>query len=279
MIFTQTIQETDVLTLADFFVNAALLVVTLVSAICAFLAYFHQKNRSKKDTACRLASHYADIILEENKLVSSVYKGAELDSYIKNTIDMKAIRHFDHQELKVILQERNIDYDTFRRKLAEIDPSIILNCRILRAGSVSERETTYASFMRTDEQTGAQYICNEALLRMDLNQEIDDLLNQLEWFAMNCRYGLADEALLYQPLHQTFLSIVWMLYPTISIRNRTGDSKLYTNIIWLFLKWRKRLDQIIGRTMRKKEFLMKMADKAQGMAEAIRVKIYSGKSL
>ena len=279
MTVEEILEGTDVISLASFCVNAVLLMVTSVSVICAFLAYFHQKNRGKKDTACTLAAHYADIILGENKFVSSVYKGAQLDCYINSTIKMNELRHFDNQELKSILDDRGIKYDDFMRKLTEIDPFVILNCRILREGSVSERESTYAGYVKEDPKTGTRTIRNEAFLRMDLEQEINDLLNQLEWFAMNCRYGLADEALLYQPLHHTFLSMVWMLYPTICMKNKTGDSKLYTNVIWLFLKWRKRLDRIISKTQRKQRWLENMAEIAKKMARSTRVKDYSGKRL
>lgn len=279
MTIEEILAKPDVINLANFCVNAALLVVTSVSVICAFLAYFHQKDRSKKDTACALASHYADIILEENKFVSSVYKGAQLDGYISSTIKMDELRHFDCQELKNILEKRGIDHDEFRRKLSEIDPFIILNCRILREGSISERDSTYAGYVKVDKESGKRTIRNEAYLYMDLNQEIDDLLNQLEWFAMNCRYGLADEKLLYQPLHHTYLSMVWMLYPTISLRNKTGKSKLYTNVVWLFLKWRKRLNRMIGKAERKQKLLENMAEMAKKMARSTRVKDYSGKRL
>lgn len=279
MTVEEILTEADVIELANFCVNAVLLIVTLVSVICAFLAYFHQKNRSKKDTACELVSHYADVILGENKFVSNVYKGAQLDSYINSTIKMDELKHFDCQELRSILENRGVDYNAFRCKLSEIDPFIILNCRILREGSVNERESTYAGYVKEDPESGERSIRNEAFLRMDLNQEIDDLLNQLEWFAMNCRYGLADEKLLYQPLHHTFLSMVWMLYPTISLRNKTGKSKLYTNIVWLFLKWRRRLNRMIGRAERKQKMLENMAEIAKKMAKSTRVKDFTGTRL
>lgn len=37
--------------------DLGMLVITVVSVLCAFMAYRHQKKRSKKETACKLAKY------------------------------------------------------------------------------------------------------------------------------------------------------------------------------------------------------------------------------
>ena len=49
--------------------------------------------------------------------------------------------------------------------------------------------------------------------------------------------GIADEDTVYQSLHQSFLSIIKVLYVDIATRNQTGKDKYYTNIIKLYNNW------------------------------------------
>lgn len=89
---------------------------------------------------------------------------------------------------------------------------------------------------------------------------------------MNCKYGLADEELLYQSLHQTYISTVWLLYFFISHENENNEDKLYTNVCWLFLKWRDRLMEIRDRKEAEKQGYL-------DRAKAVKAKVYEGSSL
>ena len=64
------------------------------------------------------------------------------------------------------------------------------------------------------------------------------LLNNIEYFAMNFTHQTADESVVYQSLHSTYLSIMRILYFDIAQNNETGEEKLYTNAIDLFNIWR-----------------------------------------
>ena len=99
------------------------------------------------------------------------------------------------------------------------------------------------------------------------NKDKEDLLNQLEWFGMNFQYEVADETLLYQSLHKTYLSLVWMLYPIISYNNVNNEDKLFTNVVWLFDKWRSRLDRITTKAQNKKRAIQKKADRRRIKAD------------
>ena len=121
---------------------------------------------------------------------------------------------------------------------------------------------------------------------MDFLDKVSDTLNNLEWFSMSCRYGISDEEILYQSLHSTFLSTIWMLYFYISDLNGTNEDKLFTNIIWLFDKWRKRLIDIqkdAEKQQAKAERKIKTAERKKAAAEQelkqIRPKVHSGKPL
>ena len=280
--FVINITGIDISTVA----NVLMVLIAGVSAFYAYRAYKHQRERSRKEAACKLASHYAEVILEKDAFISSVYRTMGLDEYIHKTINMNDMEEFDREELEAILKKQGIELDAFMKKLSTIDPFVILQNSMLRERSAADRCTTYSEYIVVDEETGERRIKNETYLVSDFYQEIIDLLNQLEWFGMNFQYGLADEELLYQSLHQTFLSTVWRLYPWISSNNVNNEDKTYTNVIWLFDIWRKRLANIKNtadneRKEREKtaEIARRMAEKASKDATSVKSKVFKGDAL
>lgn len=260
--------------LAGLVVNVAMLFVTVVSVACAFIAYFHQKNRSKKDAACQLAKYYADTILEQYSFIASVYRRAGLDVKIQKAIDFNDLHYLDRMELEAILKKKNIDYAAFLKEVNEIDPVIILRCKSLR--TKVERQSAFGELVDKYEKTNTLDENDKEFLRKLLNQSITDFLNSLEWFCMNCQYSLADEEILYQSLQKTFLSAVWLMAPRICNVNVKTADKLYTNVIWLFGKWRKRLKKMITREKRRQKALTKKVEKYQ---KQMRESIFTGKKL
>lgn len=249
------------------YINIAMALIAFVSAACAFLTYNHQKNRSKKAEACNLAAHYANVILDKNAFIISVFKNTGLDEYISSNISMGDIQSFDRSEMIGLLDQKGITYEGFMEKVWNVDPFVILNCKIARKEMLLDRDIIMADHMVVDDVTGERQLRNEELLMSDFRQEIGELLNLLEWFGMNFRYGIADEELLYQSLHKTYLSMVWMLYPFISYQNTTNEDKLFTNVVWLFDKWRKRLKQILDEAERKKRAHDRKAEKTRARAD------------
>jgi len=69
---------------------------------------------------------------------------------------------------------------------------------------------------------------------------ISSVLNKLEWFSMAFTNRLADEDVVYQSLHQSFIEIVGMLYYRIAYDNKDAHDKFYVNISELFRSWQKR---------------------------------------
>ena len=297
---TECVSNTATDSSLSLYINIAMAVIAFVSAACAFLTYNHQKNRSKKAEACNLAAHYANVILDKHAFITSVFRNSGIDQYIKSNIGMGDIRNFDCSEMTGLLDQKGIAYEEFVKRILNVDPFVILNCRMARKGMLLERDIIMADYVVADEATGEQQIRNETFLVSDFHQEIGELLNQLEWFGMNFQYRIADEGLLYQSLHKTYLSMVWMLYPFISYQNTTNEDKLFTNVIWLFDKWRKRLRRIskkaerkkiarrrraektkarAERTQRKADREREKAEKEKKMAESVKAKIHKGQKL
>lgn len=103
---------------------------------------------------------------------------------------------------------------------------------------------------------------------------------------MSCRYGLADEEMLYQSLHQTYISQVRLLYFYICVNNTTNEDNVYTNLIWLFNVWKTRLKEIqenkLARQAKAKErasILEEQLREAEEEAKHIEPEIYTGSAL
>lgn len=248
--------------------NVLMLILTTVSVYYAFRAYRHQKDRSKKEAACNLAKYYANNIIDKYADIASVFNAAGLAEIVRKALPLRDLREFDKSELEQFLNRCGMTTKDFMDKLRSIDPSIVLNTRMSAACSPEERRKTYDSYTKLGDD-GKPEVINGVFLLLDFEQEISGLLNELEWFAMNCKYGLADEELMYQSLHQTFISTVWMLYFYISHRNVNNEDKLYTNLVWLFIKWRDRLIEITDKTEAVRQAHL---DKAN----AVKAKVYEG---
>ncbi|MDD6642725.1 MAG: hypothetical protein PUF80_00635 [Firmicutes bacterium] len=260
-------------------INSAMLLVTVVSVICAVVAYKHQKKRARKESACKLAQFYAENIIKKYSLVSSVFNICKTFEYIKKSVEIDKIRNFDNEELEKILKAKKIEKKDFLLKATSFDPFVILNCRIAQIELLSDRSRIYSEFVEKSEKDDKLILKNPAFLMNDFSQDITDLLNSLEWFSMNCNYRIADEELLYQSLHQTFISTIWMLYAFIASNNTNNENKMYTNIIDLFNLWRDRLNGIVAHAEKKKKKVDKEEAKIEEKKKKSKAKVFQGKKL
>lgn len=258
-------------------VDVVLLIVTIISVICAFLAYAFQKNKAKKETACRLAKYYAKDILPKLALIFGVLKTDKIDLYIKETVDLTKIKRFTMSELEDMLRIVSISPGDFFKKIFEVHSKSILNAKIALSEDKREVIRQYTNGIENGE---VKMI--DIALKDDFENEVPSILNDLEWFSMNCQYGVADEKLLFQSLHQSFLSAVWLLYPKICLVNQDDpEDKFYTNIIWLFNLWESRIENM----KKKREKKGKKAEKRVRLAKERQEKIanaeniYTGKKL
>lgn len=224
-------------------ISGLLLVVTVVSVIYAIRAYRHQKQRAKKDAACALARVYADVVLSKYKLVNEVAGKSDLLDFVRTLFPMNDISSFSYGEMKRFVRDAGRSMEDVKTKMWTFDPLIVLDAKLVQAKTSDEVRSLQETFSESEPGTQRRVPKNEGILLSQFKAAIVDLMNTLEWFAMNCRYGLADEAIIYQSLHQTYLAMVWLLYFYISSYNTSKTDKYFTNVIWLFERWRKRLNE------------------------------------
>lgn len=262
------------------------LLATIVSAICAFKAYKHQKDRSRKEAACSLARYYAENIIMRHSFVLTVLNFAEVESQAKDLFPYKELFRFDRSEMLTFLNKAGMEYDVAQNIFLNIDPQAILNAKLSYVTSIQEKQCMAREYIVDDKENDGKKLIFTHELQQEFLDKICEFLNDLEWFSMSCRYGISDEEILYQSLHTTFLLTISVLYFYICDKNYTNEDKLFTNIMWLFDKWRDRLVNILDcaeKEQAKAEKKVKAAERKCIVAERelnkIEPKVHSGKAL
>lgn len=280
------LEVSDKIALANCIFTFFFLLATIISVICAFKAYDHQKNRARKEAACDLAKYYAENIIPRNSFVSAVMQLSKLEDKAKDIFPYDELSKFNRGEMMEFLEKKSVSYEEIKAAFLYPDPESILKIMLLRTESVQERQTLLMEYIIPDLEEGKGEINNRNLLQYSFVTKAHSFLNDLEWFSMSCRYGVADEEILYQSLHQTFLSSVWLLYFYICDQNLTNEGKLFTNIIWLFDQWRSRLMNIEREAQKKQAQAQKELEAAEHQRmiaekklQEAQPKVYEGKSL
>ena len=195
-----------------------------------------EKDRIQK--AIDLAGYYKDNILQNTILIKHVYEMVGIKE-ILNKINFQNITHFDIYELEgnISIDDRNaILKAPADKKMTDalIQMSeIIKNWDDCKEVSINEEEGKLVRKMTVEK--------NAILYKFQM--QLNEILNNLEFFAMHFIHGTADDSVIYQSLHQSYIETVQLLYYDISANNIPGESKLYTNVIELYNKWVKEANE------------------------------------
>jgi hypothetical protein len=218
-------------------------VVGIIGAIIAYQNYKSDHKRKGLENAITLAKIYEKEIINEIAWIESVFQISGINKSIyeiinTNTDDLS----FSYDELVMLSKNERIE-ETFYNEFNKIKTNNIdfaygfyHNRSTLSATSVISAKSDGKPKAGTEQQGN-----DENLFKLTLFiNDICDLLNSLEWFAMNFKTKIADESVVYQSLHQTFLSCVRFLYFFIASKNKNMYDKTYTNIQWLYNLWNKK---------------------------------------
>ena len=263
-------------------VNSLILIVAIASAIYAYRAYKHQKDRAKKDAAIALARYYSECIIDRYSFVSDVFRRSGLVDKIKELFPYTKLEDFTYKELCDILESGGVSLEEAIRIFKNVNPFAIYERKVVAAMSPEERqklENAHISFKVDENGESYKSLSDGISLQNELSLKISQQLNDLEWFSMSCRYGLADEEMLYQSLHKTFLSQVWYLYFFIAFGNVVSEDKLFTSVIWLFNVWKKRLIDIQKQTQSKRDKVEADLEALRKKKESVESPVYTGDPL
>lgn len=197
---------------------------TIISVIVSVKAFKDGKVRKSRERAVDLAHFYQQEIIPEIDYVCKVFKGTGALKVL-NSLDLSKFVNFDREELESLLGDK-ITIEDIKILISQI-PVENLRCA---KDYLDKKSTKLSNSKKADEKD----------LRDELFENLNTILNTFEWFSMNFTTGVADESVIYQSLHQTFISNIYLLYFFISTVNNTECDKYYINMIELFNIWRDR---------------------------------------
>lgn len=173
--------------------------------------------------AIDLSEYYKNNILNYYPALKYIFDETGISKIVGN-LRIDQLNDFDIQELKTLFSSEQI------KKLKEIQNSEEFAKTVINANVIYGLKSSIDIKLNSENAMLTAYISNI----------VNELLNNMEFFALHFSHKTADESVIYQSLHQTFLEIVQYNYYEIAERNIDSTSKYYTNVIWLFNIWRNR---------------------------------------
>lgn len=199
-------------------------------------------NKDQIQKAIDLAEYYKNNILCNMYMIKQVYFLTGIKDIV-DKIKKSDMKNFDKHELDELLSASEKD------KLKEIMKSekfyktvafIFRDYDINVLDTVIRRDQNGNIVLDENGQPKKHIEVNKnKVIDLFMNKIVSETLNNLEYFSMHFTYETADDAVIYQSLHKTYLEIVQLLYYDIAINNNNGSDRFYTNVIELYNKWQK----------------------------------------
>lgn len=179
--------------------------------------------------AIDLSEYYKDNILRYLPAIYYIFDNSGATEILHSV-------HFDKPELERLLSKKKINSlrnllkkPEFLQAVVEANDIYNLNMKFRQRIDFNKDSQDNKPDMKIDVQS----IVVAFLARL-----ITQVLNNMEYFALHFRYNTADESVVYQSLHQSYVKSISYLYYYISLNNEDPSNKLYTNVTWLYHKWR-----------------------------------------
>lgn len=194
-------------------------------------------NIDRIQKAIDLAEYYKNNVLDKYSIIKFVFEESGLMEII-NKIDKNKMYVFDYDELKELLNKNDMN------QIEQIRTSNIFIQSVIEADKIYGLDLNADKYINIniDNKTNTAEISinGTMIITKFMGNIVNEILNSLEFFAMHFSHETADESVVYQSLHQTYLEIIYILYYNIAIKNQSGKSKYYTNVIELYEKWNAR---------------------------------------
>ena len=196
-----------------------------------------EKDRVQK--AIDLSEYYKDNILHKIFIIDSVYKDMKITD-ILSKIKISDMKEFDRHELNDLLKPEAINNISMIMQNSNFIPTLIKNSQIY---GFAENGYKVVDVVNSEGVVEKRVECDETILIREYSNILCNALNNAEYFAMNFTHNTADETVVYQSLHKTYLRFMRTVYYDIAINNEKGEEKLYTNAIKLFNLWKDREEE------------------------------------
>ena len=211
------------------------IIISGVAFVLSVLSFCYNKNKGKVEKAIELANVYRELIKDISEFSKIFEEHGEIQGLLtKGKLDEET--KFNYGEISSIYSKQEI------HKLENFFFGDGMNPDILRSvyftyslQNISDINPILLNLSENpDEQQSA---VQDSLIRSYYQSKFSSFLNKLEFFSMAFVQNVADDDVVYQSLHQTFLGITRYFYYLISRNNNSLENKYYTNIIQLHSRW------------------------------------------
>lgn len=227
--------------------SISMALIAIASAIIAFFSFRDSKKRRKREKAIDLSSFYVSKILRPSVFISNAIRNTDFEKIAKECFGIDKIDSFDVSEVNSLLSNKNSNHSISKLNflIDQIPAEKITSAALFedKITEITEKTKIHAKYIKCDTDEDAKNFFGLEI-QSEFKQDVVDLLNNIEWFAMNFISGVADEKTVYQSLHQTYLGLISQLYFFIARNNKDEHSKYYTNTIELFKIWRDRESKV-----------------------------------
>lgn len=204
----------------------------------------HERESIQK--AIDLSGYYKDYILGNWMLIKRVYEETGIAD-ILNNIRYSDIEHFDQFELETVLpaaKAKEIREITETEKFIEVLSAVSLVMNFSDHRFSKDLEIPENAETKENIKKRVNVGVDVKGLKYEFRVALSTVLNNMEYFSMHFTHKVADESVVYQSLHVTFIEIVHLLYFDISSNNsRSSEKKFYTNTIELYNIWKKKAEK------------------------------------
>lgn len=189
--------------------------------------------------AIDLSEYYKDNILRYSPAIEYIFDKTDILK-ILNTLKLEQMNDFDKYELNDLFTTEQV------KKLKEIQDSDLFIQAIVEANTIynlhMEIQSEKSELVKNQKTMYVVSINKRSAIVAFLSNLIDNVLNNMEFFALHFSHKTADESVIYQSLHQSYFKLIRLMYYYIARSNENPSDKFYTNTIKLFIEWRSAKD-------------------------------------
>lgn len=204
--------------------------------------------------AIDMSEYYKDNILYKYPPIRDIFSTAGIQDIFDRCLGGHEFKSFDNAELSKFISESD------RNKIEEKWNSAEFILAIIEADTIYNLDLKTESFedelnnvlekikngetIEKGDKNGKKlaYDLSGIVSRFMVNY-ITETLNAMEFFAMHFNHNTADESVVYQSLHSSYIQIVECFYYVIARQNSDAAKRYYTNVIWLYGVWKTRAQE------------------------------------
>ena len=229
--------------IASLFVIASAVFVGFQSKV--FFNDYNKKHKKEEfENSFKLTQYYINNIIPQMSVILAVFKSIGVESILKNRLKNQVLSDFDKEEFQLIFEKTTIQdlCDMIKKTKLEVLLPVLNIDRSKLPGCL---ECDYHEYLKCnnvvknkkqDEERSESY---RKLLVSRFFAMLTDTKNEIEYFSMYFNSNLAEEEVIFDSLHQTFIDFVRMLYPFIAMHNTKSvhGRKYFSNTIELYKRW------------------------------------------